>query len=206
MTEMTRTPRLRALHAVANAPAVDVHLDRVALITNLGYSEFTDYTAIQPGNHTFEVLPAGRHNGALVTGDLIDVREGQDYTMVVLGKQDMVHAQVMHDSTGAPAADRAKVRFLHGSPDAPAVDVFAGRERLFDNIAFRDETPYVEVPAGITNIEVRASGSNDAVLTLPDFRFAAGNIYSFVAIGLLKGTPALTVIPLTTVVEERVAL
>ncbi len=204
MTQVTRNPRLRALHAVPNAPAVDVHLDRTPLITNLGYSEYSDYAAIGAGDHTFAVFPTGRSDKALVSGDVNEVKAGMDYTMVVLGQPDKgVHAQIMHDSTAMPVGDVAKVRFLHASPDAPAVDIVAGGTTLFSNLSFRDITPYAEVPSGAVDLEVRAAGSNEAVLALPGFQLMAGNVYSFVALGLLKGSPALTVIPLTMAVAER---
>lgn len=204
MTQVTGNPRLRALHAVPNAPAVDVQLDNTPVITNLGYSEYTDYAAIKAGDHSFAVFPAGKTDKPLVAGDLDEARAGMDYTMVVLGLPDKgVHAQLMHDSTPMPVGDTAKVRFLHASPDAPAVDIVASGTMLFNSLNFRDITPYVEVPAGVVDLEVRGAGSNEAVLAVPGYRLVAGNVYNFVAMGLLKGAPALTVIPLVMAVEER---
>ncbi len=204
MTQVTGGPRLRGLHAVANGPAVDIYLDKTPLITYLGYSEYTDYEAIGAGDHSFAVFPAGRSDKALVAGDLTEVQADMDYTMVVLGQAGQeIHAQLMHDSTTMPVGDVAKVRFLHASPDAPPVDIVAGGTVLFSNLAFRDITPYVEVPSGVADLEVRSATSSETVLALPGYRLVAGNVYSLVAVGLLRGSPGLTAMPLVMAVEER---
>ncbi|HSG87262.1 MAG TPA: DUF4397 domain-containing protein [Candidatus Limnocylindrales bacterium] len=69
-------------------------------------------------------------------------------------------AVVAVDSTDAPEAGKAWVRVLHGSPDAPAVDVFANDGEILSNVPFGTISAYLPVDAGTYNIKVCVA--NDA--------------------------------------------
>ncbi len=55
--------------------------------------------------------------------------------------------------------DTAQVRVLHGSGDAPAVDVYAGKDRVVEGLEFASITPYLEVPGGEYRIRVVPAGA-----------------------------------------------
>jgi len=55
-------------------------------------------------------------------------------------------------------AGGARVRVLHASPDAPAVDVWVSGSKVFSEIEFEESTSFVEVPAGIYNVQVVPAG------------------------------------------------
>ena len=56
---------------------------------------------------------------------------------------------------------QALVRVVHASPGAPAVDVYAegSATPLLSNIAYGAASAYVQVPEGVYNLEVRATGA-----------------------------------------------
>jgi hypothetical protein len=60
---------------------------------------------------------------------------------------------------GAQAEDDARVRVVHASPDAPAVDVYANGSRVLSNVPFKGASDYLNVPAGNYSFEVRAAGA-----------------------------------------------
>ena len=62
----------------------------------------------------------------------------------------------------APEATTAKVRVLHGSPDAPNVDVYANGAAVLTDVPFGAVSDYLEVPAGEYQIQVFATGSDPA--------------------------------------------
>jgi hypothetical protein len=81
----------------------------------------------------------------------------------------------------------ARVRVLHASPDAPAVDVYVDGTEAISNLAFESITDYVTLPAGDHQVEVFPASANgtgdpviDATLTL-----TAGKDYTVAAAGLL---------------------
>ena len=71
----------------------------------------------------------------------------------------------------AGAADDAHVRVLHGSPDAPNVDVYADGGKIVDDLAFGEITDYLAVPGATYAIRVCAAGSDGTRRRqLPDHR------------------------------------
>jgi hypothetical protein len=86
------------------------------------------------------------------------------------------------------ASGNAMIRVIHGSPDAPAVDVFAngGKVAALSNLAFGHITSYVAVPAGTYSIKVCATADNTVCPIGPvDLTFAAGKSYTIAASDLL---------------------
>ncbi len=198
--------RVRALHTSPDAPTVDLFVDGTLAVPNLAFGQVSDYLALSPGSHRLRIFPAGTggQGSEVLNASLEDLGAGQDYTAVVLDRLEHVHALMLHDSTEAPAAGRAKVRAVHASPDAPAVDVaIAGGAVLLRNVAFRHATPFHEVDSGMVDLEVRPSGHTETIMVLPDYTLADGSLYTFVALGLLSGQPAFMIMPLVQAIEMQ---
>jgi hypothetical protein len=53
----------------------------------------------------------------------------------------------------------AMVRVLHGSPDAPSVDIYANGQAIAQAVPFGMISPYLEVPAGPYRIQVVPEGA-----------------------------------------------
>lgn len=98
-------------------------------------------------------------------------------------------AVVAVDDTGTPAAGKAWVRVLHGSPDAPAVDVKANDADILTDVAFGDISDYLPVDAGTYNIKVCAAGTDTCVIDA-DLAFADGKKYTVAATNLLADIEA----------------
>ena len=89
-----------------------------------------------------------------------------------------------------PAANMggARVRVVHASPDAPAVDILVNDQLVFSDVAFEAITDFAEVPADTYNVKVVPAGATEPVvivafradldvrrpLLLVDQRLAAG--------------------------------
>lgn len=83
--------------------------------------------------------------------------------------------------------DQAKVRIVHGSPDAPAVDITVNGETVVENAAFKAVTDYLMVPAGEHEVSIYATGTvaeGNPVLTA-NLAVEAGKAYTVVATNTL---------------------
>lgn len=90
---------------------------------------------------------------------------------------------------GAAAADTGRVRVMHASPDAPAVDIFVDGAKAVTALAFPSNTPYVSLPAGGHNVQVFVSpsdGTGSPVLQAT-LDIGAGKDYTVLAVGTLAG-------------------
>lgn len=85
------------------------------------------------------------------------------------------------------AADDARVRVLHASPDAPAVDIYVNDAIVdgWSNVPFATISDYVSVPAGEYNIKVYATGTTSDPVIDADVTLDAGMSYTVAAINPL---------------------
>jgi hypothetical protein len=89
----------------------------------------------------------------------------------------------------ASAADEARVRVIHASPDAPAVDVYANGSRVLSDVRFKASSGYMTVPAGNYQFEVFAAGANpdtDGPVLTVSADLEAGTDYTVMAVDSLS--------------------
>lgn len=187
--------RVRVVHASPDAPAVDVLVNGAKAFTNAPFKGITAYAPLAAGSYKVQVVPTGAMTPVVIDATLA-LEANTDYTVVAMGKLANIGPVVLKDNNAAPAAGKAHVRIVHASPDAPAVDIAVkGGPVLFSNLAFKAASAYAPVDAGTYDLEVRAAGTTTVALPLPGVKLEAGKIYTFFAMGLLSGQPALTVVP-----------
>jgi len=84
-----------------------------------------------------------------------------------------------------------KVRVVHASPDAPAVDVLVDGVKVLENLPFREYSEYLALPAGPHDIRVNVTGTSTTVLQAAP-TVEAGKAYTAIAVGFAGGqSPAL---------------
>jgi hypothetical protein len=191
------TSQVRVVHASPDAPAVDVMVDGARAIANLAYGESVGYVDLPAGSHEVAVVPAGAGPEAAVLAATLDLAADKAYTVMAVGQFANLAPLVLVDERAGPAGDQAWVRFVHTSPDAPAVDVaVVGGPTLFSNVAFGEASAYLPAPAGTMDLVVRPAGTDTDVLTVPGVTLEGGKVYTVAAIGLAGGAPTLAALPL----------
>lgn len=188
-----KTARLRVIHASPDAPAVDVCANGQAAFQGAAFPGATSYATLDEGTYAVRVTASGAGcGGAGVINADLPISAGQDVSVVAVNRLAQIEPLVLVDNNAAPAAGKAKVRFVHASPDAPTVDItLTDGTTLFDNVSFKQSSGYLEVAAGSYDLQVRDETGTAVVLTLNGTALGAGNIYTVFAVGLFNGTPAL---------------
>jgi hypothetical protein len=114
---------------------------------------------------------------------------GKIYSVFAIDSVANLDLLVLEDDLTAPASGKAHVRFVHLSPNAPAVDIaLTGGGVVFANKAFAESTPFTPLDAGTYDLEVRLAGQMDPVLPLPGVTVEAGKIYTVFAKGFEGGS------------------
>lgn len=86
----------------------------------------------------------------------------------------------------AAQSNNARVRVVHASPDAPAVDVFVDGTAALTNVAFFTASDYLDVPAGAHTLAVAPAGAGVAAAVITaDVTLQAGTAYTVAAVGKL---------------------
>jgi hypothetical protein len=82
------------------------------------------------------------------------------------------------------AQGSAKVRVIHASPDAPAVDVYVNGSKALTNVPFFTASSYLDLPAGTYRVQVTPTGSPASAAVIDaSATIEAGKAYSIAATG-----------------------
>lgn len=212
--------RVRIVHASPDAPtvAVDVGNDGTPEIASLARFADTGAAGVElPAGQALQVgiwageplgrvtafttpaLPAGADLFVIATGSLAaKPRAADGFGLLAVGPS----------GTVGLIRQNPVVYALHGSPDAPAVDVFAGDAELIDDLAFSELSTGLQVPPGAYTLDffahaagaTRPAGAPAATATTP--ALAAGERYLAIATGFLGGTPAFRLLPVADEFER----
>ncbi len=180
--------RLMIVHASPDAPAVDLLLDNSKVNTSpVEFLDNTAYLTVTEGTRNIKVNVAGTTTTALAAN--LGFTKNKNYTLFAVDSVSKLNALFIEDNLTAPASGKAHVRFIHLSPDAPAVDVaLTGGGVVFGKISFKDYTDFTPLDAGTYNLEVRLAGTANVVLPLPGISLTAGKIYTVYAKGFVGGS------------------
>lgn len=197
----TPTPqraRVLVVHASPDAPGADVLVDNQKVNQQpLTFPNNTGYLSVDAGSRNVKVNAAGTTTSVINAN--LTLESNKNYSVFAVDSLRKIAALVTTDDLTAPAAGKAHVRFLHLSPNAPAVDISlpnqpAGQglftNRSFNRTVTAAQQAFTPVDSGTVNLQVRAAGTTDVVLNLPNVRLEAGKIYTVFAKGFLGGAGA----------------
>lgn len=188
----SESANVRVAHMSPDAPNVDVLVDGSAALEDVPFGAVSPYLEVPAGDREVEITAAGDPDTSVFAGT-VPVEAETDYTVAAIGEigenaDQPFEPLVLEDDNSDPGSDTARVRLVHASPDAPAVDVTVGSsgDLLFDGAGYGDAS-YVEVPGGDYTLDVRGdTESNDGdVAASFDVSVAGGQVYTAFAAGYL---------------------
>lgn len=180
---------VRVFHASPNAPNVDIYVNGQLLLQDVAYKQISDYIPVMPGDYRIMITATGQQE-AVLTKD-VNVPANSAITLAAAGKVENLKLLPYQDDL-YPEQGKAKVRFIHLSPDAPRVDIAVkGGDVLFSNVGFEESTPYKSLPPTKVDLEVRPAGSKQVVLMIPDVMLNENQVYNAVAVGFVESQPSL---------------
>jgi hypothetical protein len=174
--------RLRAVHASPDAPNVDILVDNTTVLSNVAFTQFLDYTTVPAGDRNIKVNATG--TASSVIDVTVPLAGGTNYTVLAVNFVDSIEPLLLVDNTTTPTPGNAKVRVVHASPDAPNVDVLVDDTIVLTDVAFKEFSDYLEVPAGARNFKVNATGTASTVIDVTP-TLADSGIYTVVALNTL---------------------
>lgn len=181
------TANVRVAHLSPDAPNVDVFVDDEPVLEDVPFKTVSEYLELPAGTYNVKVAPAGEGADAAVLEEDLEV-PAADLTVAAIGEvadeNQPLELAVFEDDNTDPGDDTARVRAVHASPDAPAVDVVVAEtgDALFEGVEF-GESGYAEVPAGSYRLCVYPAGEREEAVLGVDVEAAGNAVYSAFAAG-----------------------
>ncbi|MFN0164913.1 MAG: DUF4397 domain-containing protein [Bryobacteraceae bacterium] len=98
----------------------------------------------------------------------------------------VVCSLVVLGSLALAQTPNARIRVMHASPDAPAVDVLVDGSKVLASLPFREFSEYLSLPAKSYDVRVNVAGTSTTVLQANP-TLAAGRDYTVIAVGRVSG-------------------
>lgn len=190
------TPKafVRILHAIPDAPAVDIYANNNPLVKNLKYKEFTEYLDVPPGMYNIKVYPAGTMSTALIDTNL-NLSSETISTVAAIGRANHIQLLPINDPILPRDPSKTYVRFAHISPNTPAVDItLPDGTVIFEDVEFKEVTEYAAIAPGRYTLQARPTGTSDVALTVPNILLKSNKFYTVYAVGLIGENPPLQVL------------
>ncbi len=181
---------VRVIHTVPDAPNVDIYANDRQIANNLAYGDYTDYIPIPEGIYQISLYAAGMHDSPVLS-NMLEV-SNDAITVAAVGYLSDIGFLAIIDANAMKQRGKAMIRFLHLSPNAPAVDItLPDGTVIFNNVSFEHITPYIYVDPMNYTLQVRVAGTSNVVLTVPNVNLDADKYYTVYAIGLVGEKPEL---------------
>jgi hypothetical protein len=164
-----------------------------ALTSNTTYNNQYGYFNLATGGRTFRVFLSGTNISAAAISN-VAINQNTRTTILALDAGATIDTLLMSvaDTTALPAQGSAFIRFIHASPDAPAVSIRDTTTITFaTSLSRRQATAYSQRNAGTYLVRLFPVGSPNAALQFP-VTLQAGGVYTVVISGSvanLNGTP-----------------
>lgn len=193
---------VRIVHAVPDAPPVDVYLDdpmamNAPAITGLGYTDVVPspvpsaadpYAAIEPGTTNVLVTVSGNPGAIAIPATDLDLAAGRQYTVYATGTLATIAPFVRVDDSRSVGTE-ARVRILHLAPSAGLVDVYvtpvgadiANEAPALQDIDFKDDTGYLSLAGGSYDVTVTLADTKTVAIGPATVTFSDGGVYTTVA-------------------------
>lgn len=204
--------RLQVIHN-SPSPTIDVYANGNLLIDNFAYRTATPFFEV-PATVTLTIAIAPENsqsaNDAVATFP-VTFEDGKKHVVTASGiVGDVVTPFTLiinNDGRESAAGGTVDVSVLHGSTNAPSLDLYDVLGAPFNvaNLAYGAFTPYLNVDAGIYDLAVRATGAPaPAVIYRADLTSLGGRAATVFASGLVGDAPGFglfAALPDGTVIE-----
>ncbi|MDX1443079.1 MAG: DUF4397 domain-containing protein [Gammaproteobacteria bacterium] len=98
----------------------------------------------------------------------------------------------LHDDDDDPVVTpTAQLRVLHGSPDAPNVDVLVNGDIVLEDVPYKGASGYLDVPTTGFDVAVNATGTDTTALALDNVELTPDTPYTVIAANSLASIEAI---------------
>lgn len=175
---------VRVFHASPDAPAVDVYANDKLIAKNLSYKEFSKYLQIKPGKYNIKVYPTGETQNPVINTN-VTAPPCSIFTVAAVDCLCDIELLPIPEPGKPIPPGKTCVRFVHLSPNAPNVDItLPDGAILFENVGFKEYTDYIIVDPGTYTLQVRPTGTDEVVLTVPNVKVNPCRFYTVYAVGI----------------------
>ena len=196
--QMQKVGYVRVVHAISDAPAVDVYLKgmdgmEIKTVDGAPYTGVTPYGDVPVGKYDVTVTVAKDKSAVLFKVPAFEVKASTYTTVAAVNLAADRALEVFKDKAPNRNKDKAQITVYHLSYKSPNVDALAvdmNNAKVINNLMYRKSQTVLVSPMGVNLNVVPAGAMTPVVFNLKGISVAGGKSYSVFALGLLDGKDA----------------
>jgi NADH:ubiquinone oxidoreductase subunit 6 (subunit J) len=143
-------PMLRVAHLAPDAGPVDVYANSELVVSDVEFSDVTDYLTLEPGEYNIALFNAGTQNAVLA--QTVTLEDGDVQTALAYGEGTTPQVNLLQDDLSTPSTQMGRLTFINADTSAPNVQVVDLRDNL--QLDLDPRTGEVADPIVISNLEL----------------------------------------------------
>ncbi|GGB50971.1 DUF4397 domain-containing protein [Shewanella inventionis] len=188
---------IRVVHAVADAPAVDVFLDDATepAVDMLSFGNATNYVNVFEGSHTVTVAADADNDVVVIDAASVSLALAKSYSVLAVGSlTDNAIEPLVLDELTRRVATEAKLSVVHAAYSAPEVDVYltdtadiTDATPVLSSVPFKASSGSLSVTPGTYNISVTVAGTKTVAIGPLEVTLDASGVYAVAAVDNVGG-------------------
>ncbi|MCL1141232.1 DUF4397 domain-containing protein [Shewanella gaetbuli] len=188
---------LRVVHAVADAPAVDVFLDDATspAVDMLEFGKIAGYVNVPEGDHTVTVAADADNSVVVIDKAPVELMIGMSYSALAVGSltENMIEPLVLMENTRRVATE-AKLTVTHAAYSAPEVDIYLTASAdiseatpALEDVPFKASSGSISVAPGTYTISVTVANTKTVAIGPLEVTLDASGVYGVAAVDNMGG-------------------
>jgi hypothetical protein len=172
-------PRVMFINASPNSPGFDILVNEVMV---------DDNKLIYPNNFLYKkmkvdsnIIKANVSNTTFsYLSEIKFLSKNTRYSFFIADSISKKYHLFLTDDLSAPNVGKAKIRFIHLSPNTPALDIVVASSGnvLYGNRVFKSATGFANLTAGNYNFELKLAGTSTVKYVAQSISLEDGKIYT----------------------------
>lgn len=182
---------VRIIHAVPNAPNVDIYVNGSLLTSNLSFGKISKYITLTSNEYDFQIFITGTYDKPLLS-QTIPLIANSNYTISIVSLDNNLFLFKLKDSNIPFNKSQTLLRFINLSSNSPLLSLsLPNGIILFNEAEYLETTGYSQLSSGIYNFEVILGSSDIAKKYIKNLTLDNEKFYTIYIIGLFTGKPPL---------------
>lgn len=189
--------KVQYINATINSPYADYYLQNELRANFIGYTICSNSNTadILPGDPLIIEVKDPATGNSITKLSYSDWVAGTHYTVVTYGEYPNVKTALFSDTAAMPPAGKFRLRFMHFSPDAPALDIYFNNVLVDSNKVYYGTDSlnaiggFADLNAGTYGIQLKEHNSGQVLVNIPQQMGIQDNrILDVYAVGTIADT------------------
>lgn len=175
---------IRFLHALSEAPTVDVYVNGIMIISDLAFGEISDYILYYQDNYEITVY-AHKDTSSPLIRKSVELIKNTAYTLAIAGNLDSYDIYMIKEyKREVPPILETVIAYTNLIPNEKTVNLYLSDDTLlFRGVEFTETMPDIAIVPTNESFSIRYSGDNMILATTPTIQLQKNTYYSIYSIG-----------------------